>query len=80
MYMGWMAIFRSYILSSVLISTHNPAFCQDVYVTHTSGVLKQSPMSSTRLLSPPEQIYAYMENPQPSIRAVELLYMYEMLP
>ena len=32
------------------------------------------------VVSPPEQIYAYMENPQPRIRAVELLYMYEMLP
>ena len=31
------------------------------------------------VVSPPEQIYAYMENPQPRIRAMELLYMYEML-
>ena len=30
-------------------STHNPAFCHDVYVTHTSGVKKQTPMSSTWL-------------------------------
>ena len=27
------------------------------------------------VVSPPEQIYAYMENPQPGIRAVDLLYI-----
>ena len=27
------------------------------------------------VVSPPEQIYAYMENPQPRIRAVDLLYI-----
>ena len=32
------------------------------------------------VVSPPEQIHAYLENPQPRIRAVELLHMYEMLP
>ena len=34
------------------------------------------------VVSQPEQIYAYMENPQPRIKTVDLLYiyMYEMLP
>ena len=32
------------------------------------------------VMSPPEQIHAYMENPQPHIRAVEWLFMYEILP
>ena len=31
------------------------------------------------VVSLPEQIHAYMETPQPRIRAVELLYMFEML-
>ena len=32
------------------------------------------------VVSPPEQIHAYMEKPQPHIRAVEWLCMYEILP
>ena len=32
------------------------------------------------VVSPPEQIHAYMEKPLPHIRAVELLHMSEMLP
>ena len=61
-------------------STHNLAFCHDVYMTHTSGVKTNTNVQYATVVSPPEQIYAYVENPQLRNRAVGLLYTYEMLP
>ena len=56
------------------------SFCHDVYVTHTSGVKIDTNVQYETVVSPPEQIHVYTENPQPRIRTVELLHMYEMLP
>ena len=47
-------------------------FCHRVCVTLTSGVKKNYTNAQyVTVVSPPEQIHVYMENPQPNIRVIE---------
>ena len=61
-------------------STCNPAFLSWCFMWPIPLVWKtDTNVQYATVMSPPEQIHAHMENPQPRIRAVELLYMSEML-
>ena len=67
----FISVYRTCLCAMMAIQPVTLPFCHGVYVTHTSGVKNRHQFQHGTVVSLPEQTYAYMENPQPRIRAVE---------